>query len=130
VQPVPASLAPAWLRLALVAALVAAIAASAALELAVQRAGGSPAPLPAVTSTALQQARCTTWLGAGAPERTALLHALAGSVGGPSTSGGVGTTLSDGEATRMLDRVCSSGVARGFLLYEIYIRAAGFKSVT
>ncbi|MGZ4201951.1 MAG: hypothetical protein ACXVRH_07830 [Thermoleophilaceae bacterium] len=131
-QPVPAALAPARLRLrvALVAALVAAVAASAVLELTLRRSAGSSAVTTQVGGVVLQQARCQQWLAADGPQRGAILQALTGSVGGASTSGGVGTTLTTAEATRLFDHVCSSPIARGFLLYELYIRAAGFRSLT
>jgi hypothetical protein len=76
----------------------------------------------------LQQARCEQWLGGSAAERWAVLGALKGVVGGPSTSGGVGTTLTRPQAYALFDRACASPIARGFLLYELYIRAAGFRS--
>jgi hypothetical protein len=40
------------------------------------------------------------------------------------------TTLTSGDATRLFDHVCTSPIARGFLLYELYIRAAGFRSLS
>jgi hypothetical protein len=78
----------------------------------------------------LQQARCEQWLPASRSERRAVVDALAGTVGGPSSSGGVGTTLTRGEAYALFDNACRSSVARGFLLYELYIRAAGFRSLS
>lgn len=131
-QPVPAAVAPARLRLrvALVATLVAAVAASAVLELAVLRKPAGTAVTTQIGGVVLQQARCRQWLAADAPQRGAILRALTGSVGGASTSGGVGTTLTSAEATRLFDHVCTSPIARGFLLYELYIRAAGFRSLS
>jgi hypothetical protein len=40
-----------------------------------------------------------------------------------------GNTLPDDVAYQTLDTRCKQQLARGFLLYEIYIRAAGFKSL-
>jgi hypothetical protein len=114
-------------------ALIAALGLAGALALA-SRDGAPARHRAAVTPTALigglplQQARCQEWMGASPSERSAIVRALAGVVGGPSTSGGVGTTLSTARANALFDRVCASHVAQGFLLYEMYIRAAGFSS--
>jgi hypothetical protein len=40
-----------------------------------------------------------------------------------------GNTLPDDVAYQTLDTRCTQQLARGFLLHEIYIRAAGFKSL-
>ena len=40
-----------------------------------------------------------------------------------------GTTLPDEVAYRTLAARCGPRFARGFLLYEVYIRAAGFRSL-
>jgi hypothetical protein len=76
----------------------------------------------------IQQARCSQWNAGGVAERDAVVAALASSVGGFSTGGGRGTTLTSGESYRLFNRACASPIARGFLLYELYIRAAGFRS--
>jgi hypothetical protein len=77
----------------------------------------------------IQQARCSQWNAGGTTERDAVVAALASSVGGASTSGGRGTTLMRTEAYALFNRACTSPIAHGFLLYELYIRAAGFRSV-
>jgi hypothetical protein len=77
----------------------------------------------------LQQARCEQWMAGSRTERDAVVGALAGTVGGPSSTGGVGTTLTASEANALFDHACASSVASGFLLYELYIRAAGFRSL-
>ena len=41
-----------------------------------------------------------------------------------------GNTLPDDVAYTTLDARCEPDLARGFLLYELYIRAAGFESLT
>jgi hypothetical protein len=41
-----------------------------------------------------------------------------------------GNTLPDEVAYSTLDGRCKPDFARGFLLYEIYIRAAGFESLS
>jgi hypothetical protein len=76
----------------------------------------------------LQQARCQQWLGASAAERARGVNALHGVVGGP-TPFGQATALTAAEAERLFDRTCGNPVARYFLLYELYTRAAGFRSL-
>jgi hypothetical protein len=74
---------------------------------------------------ALQSARCRQWQGGTAPERDAVVAALAAVVGGP-TPYGPASTLPAAEAHRLFDRACARRYARGFLLYELYTRAAAF----
>lgn len=121
---------------ALTLAATAAAAAALALAFAGGRAAPAPAPQPAVTSHAyngliggvpLQSARCEQWLAGSGAERARVVGALAYSVGG-STPYGRGTTLSSVEAQGLFDRACASPIAQHWLLYELYIRAAGFRS--
>jgi hypothetical protein len=145
VQPVPAPhlvgrgaldrRTPGALRRA-VAALLAALAVVAACALAVSTAGDAPAPQPAAPSHAyngliggvpLQQARCAQWNAGTAVERGKVVGALAYSVGG-STPYGPGSTLSSAQAHGLFERACASPIAQHWLLYELYIRAAGFRS--
>jgi len=76
----------------------------------------------------LQSANCAAWWAAGEGERVAVIHALTRSIGGP-TPYGPGTTLPDGRVHRLFDTVCTPTFTSHFLLYEIYVRAAGFKSL-
>jgi hypothetical protein len=76
----------------------------------------------------LQSARCVQWRGGSLGERQAIVRALAADVGGPSGPAR-GTTLSEGEAFQLFDHACASRIARQFLLYELYIRAAGFRTL-
>jgi hypothetical protein len=76
----------------------------------------------------LQQARCEQWLAGSQAERTGALDALHGVVGGP-TPYGPATALTRPEAQRLFDRTCSNPIARNFLLYELYTRASGFRSL-
>ena len=90
----------------------------------------TPRPAPAagvIGGVPLQQARCANWLGASAAERAGTARALAAVVGG-RTPQGPATTLTSSEAQRLFDHACASPIARNFLLYELYIRAAGFHS--
>ena len=85
-------------------------------------------PVALIGGVPIQQARCAQWNAGGTAERDAVVAALASSVGGASTSGGSGTTLMRTEAYALFNRACASPIAHGFLLYELYIRAAGFRS--
>jgi hypothetical protein len=77
----------------------------------------------------LQRARCRHWQAAPPAERRAAVHALSATIGGASTTGGVGTTLPDGRVSALFDRVCSTPQTAGFALYLIYARAAAFSRV-
>jgi hypothetical protein len=74
----------------------------------------------------LQRARCRNWHAAGAGERLGAIRALRETVGGASTTGGVGTTLADEQATALFDRICATPQTSGFALYLLYARAAAF----
>lgn len=122
---------------AALAALVLAAGALAALMLAGTRAqhanaarSAAPPDLNSLIHGApLQRARCANWLAASPAERALATHALAATVGGPTEYMGVrGTTLTDSETFALLDNACASRIARNFLIYELYIRAAGFRS--
>ena len=113
------------------AALTLTLAASAAVDLSTRDRGEATPPRVAlIGGLPIQQARCAQWNAGGAAERQAVVAALAASVGGPSTSGGRGTTLTPAEASALFERACASPIAHGFLLYELYIRAAGFHSLS
>jgi hypothetical protein len=86
-------------------------------------------PVALIGGVPIQQARCAQWNAGGVAERDAVVAALASSVGGASTGGGRGTTLMRTEAYALFNRACASQIAHGFLLYELYIRAAGLRSV-
>jgi hypothetical protein len=116
-------------------ALAAVLALGAGLGLGAQQLLGRSAvrmhanpPVALVGGRPLQQARCAQWLTASAPQRSAAIAALHGVVSG-STPWGPATTLTAAEATTLFRRTCSHGYARHFLLYELYTRAAGFRSV-
>jgi hypothetical protein len=80
-----------------------------------------------VKGVPLQSARCVQWNGASAAERQNVAAALSHSVGG-ATPYGRGTTLSTSEAQGLFDRACANPIAQHWLLYELYIRAAGMRS--
>ena len=58
------------------------------------------------------------WLGGTPSQRQAIVGVLAAEVGGPSTTGGRGSTLTDAQAATLFAHTCASPVARHFLLYE------------
>jgi hypothetical protein len=119
--------------LLLVLAALAAAGAVAAGVIALTAGGAAersaPAPATALLhGKPLQSANCTAWWSAGAAERDAAVAALTRSIGG-STPYGRGTTLPAGRVHALFDRVCAPTFTSHFLLYEIYIRAAGLKSL-
>ena len=121
----------AW-RAQAIAALVA-LALAGAVSLAAHHRGGGGARrftpnVALVGGLPLQQARCEQWLAASSSERDAALDSLHGVVGGP-TSFGPATALTHPEAMRLFARTCAGPWARSFLLYELYTRAAGFRSL-
>jgi hypothetical protein len=75
----------------------------------------------------LQNAHCVQWNAGTDAERDRVAAALAHSVGG-ATPYGPGTTLSTSQARTLFDNACASPIAQNWLLYELYIRAAGFRS--
>jgi hypothetical protein len=75
----------------------------------------------------LQSAHCAQWNAGSSTERDNVAAALAYSVGG-ATPYGRGTTLTSTEAHTLFDRACSNPIAQHWLLYELYIRAAGLRS--
>ena len=76
---------------------------------------------------ALQSASCEQWLAATPQQRAAIVDVLHDVVGGP-TPYGPAKALSADEATALFDRRCPAPYARGWLLYELYTRAAAFSN--
>ena len=75
----------------------------------------------------LRSATCTDWKRSSPPERRSAVDRLERTVAGPRNEG---NTLPDKVAYNTLDARCEAYLARGFLLYELYTRAAGFESLT
>jgi hypothetical protein len=117
--------------IALVTALAAAVAIATPHHAPAPRPAAKPVPTDAMIAGAtLQQARCSNWLRATPAERSAGVAALAAVVGAPNEYKGVhGTALTTAQGFQLLDNVCSSQIARNFLLYELYIRASAFRSL-
>jgi hypothetical protein len=77
----------------------------------------------------LQRASCADWQAAGPAQRRAVVASLRATVGGASSTGGVGTTLPDERAMATLSRICGTPSTGGFVLYLLYARAAAFSRV-
>jgi len=123
--------APVRVRLPLgIALVVAAVAIGAALAMTSSGTSERVAPAGPVLlhGLPLQSANCTAWWAADEGQRMAVIQALTRSIGGP-TPYGPGTTLPDARVHRLFDTVCTPTFTSHFLLYEIYVRAAGFKSL-
>jgi hypothetical protein len=84
--------------------------------------GGQPAA-PEPFGVALQVADCQDWRESSPEERQSVLDQLRNAVAGPRDEG---NTLDDHVAYETLDARCKPEFARGFLLYQLYIRAAAF----
>jgi len=118
-------------------------AAAVALALALAGCGGGEAGAPdappvsgagpnGLDARAMATYDCTDWKRADTDGRLAALDGLHAVVGGPvngSGANGHGRVLRDEDAYRLLDRICAPDHARGFLLYKVYGRAAGFAGV-
>ncbi len=94
-----------------------------------QQAAGSVGPRIAAN---LRLADCQDWKREPAQDRLTTIHTLrsffgqpigAGEKGSPQRAGAV---LEDGQAYKLFQSYCSLPAARGFRLYLIYGRAAGF----
>jgi hypothetical protein len=124
-----AALAAALLALALSGAL-SHHAAQAGSTAAVARAPAAPDVTAfdgTLAGAPLQRASCASWLAASPAERTGAVASLRGLVGGASTTGGVGTTMSDAAAFQLFDTQCATPATRNFVLYVMYARAAAFR---
>jgi ABC-type Co2+ transport system permease subunit len=131
--PAPARLTPGARRLGL-AALLAGLASGVAIAVVLLSAAGPPAAKPVTASyngliggVPLQSAHCIQWNAGSSAERDRVAAALASSVGG-ATPYGRGTTLTGSQTQTLFDKACASPIAQNWLLYELYIRAAGFRS--
>jgi len=76
---------------------------------------------------ALQLADCQDWRDSSPQERQSAIDQLQRAVAGPRKEG---HTLPDEVAYKTLDARCKPEFARGFLLYQLYIRAAAFTPPT
>ena len=88
--------------------------------------GGQPAA-PEPFGVALQVADCDDWRASSPQQRQSAVEQLKETVAGPRKEG---NTLPDDVAYNTLDARCKPDFARGFLLYQLYIRAAAFTPPT
>jgi hypothetical protein len=90
--------------------------------------GDTPAPQggPLGPGASLQAASCRDWRAASPRQRSNTVDRLEEIAAGPRGEGG---TLPDDLAYSTLEARCEPDLARGFLLYELYNRAAGFRSL-
>jgi hypothetical protein len=78
-------------------------------------------------------ADCRDWQQANVEQRLGTIEQLKGFAGGPvvgnnaSSPSGTGSVLDDKQAYDLFDRWCQQSYARGFKLYKLYQRAAGFE---
>jgi len=84
--------------------------------------GGQAAPAEPF-GVALQVADCADWRASSPEQRQSAIDQLENAVAGPRNDG---NTLKDDVAYNTLDARCKPDFARGFLLYQLYIRAAAF----
>ena len=117
-------------------AIAFAVSLLAAIAVALALAAIADAPSPAraghlyrglIGGVPLQSAHCVQWNAGSPQERDNVAGALSYSVGG-ATPYGPGTTLTNAEAHTLFDRACANPIAQHWLLYELYIRAAGMRS--
>jgi hypothetical protein len=84
--------------------------------------GGQPASAEPF-GVALQVADCQDWRDSSPQQRQSAIEQLEETVAGPRKEG---NTLPTDVAYSTLDARCKPDFARGFLLYQLYIRAAAF----
>ena len=88
--------------------------------------GGQPAAAEPF-GVALQVADCQDWRDSSPKERQSAIDQLERTVEGPRKEA---VALDDDVAYSTLDARCKPDYARGFLLYQLYIRAAAFRPPT
>jgi hypothetical protein len=86
--------------------------------------GGEPAA-PERFGVKLQLATCTDWHESSPDQRRSAVDQLERAVAGPRKEG---TTLEDDVAYDTIEARCEPEFAKGFLLYQLYSRAAAFGS--
>ncbi|HEX4759221.1 MAG TPA: hypothetical protein VH256_00405 [Thermoleophilaceae bacterium] len=93
--------------------------------------GGTPAQVSggpvAFTASQLQVATCSDWQKLSLRERYAVIDQLKNVASGPDHNG---ATLPQQKAYDTIDNRCGHYFARGFLLYEMYNRAASFNTLS
>ena len=85
--------------------------------------------LPGPTLGSIRTVDCADWKKGSVVQRNNTVIALRGFAGGQVGSSAQmrrGPVLNDGQAYRLFQSYCSKYFARGFKLYKLYERAAGF----
>ena len=98
-------------------------ALAAGIALLVAGCGGGQPATAEPFGVALQVADCQDWRDSSPQQRQSAIDQLEEAVAGPRNDG---KTLKDDVAYSTLDTRCRPDFARGFLLYQLYIRAAAF----
>ena len=115
---------------AAVAVLAVTVAAAAALSGSPHRravAVEKPNLNSLIHGAPLQRARCSNWLAASRADKDLAVRALQAVVGAPTEyKGYYGSSLTRQQAYKLFNGACAQPYARGFLLYGLYIKAAGF----
>jgi hypothetical protein len=120
-----------------VIAMRAGVVALAALALAGCSSGGTPPSGAAgvgapglINATRVEVFTCADWNRVDLQTQLATVAAIRDFVGGQVTgaaqASGTGTVLDDEQAFEFFDQYCEQELARHFLLYKLYGRAAGF----
>jgi hypothetical protein len=89
--------------------------------------GGGEPPAPEPFGVALQVADCQDWRDSSPQRRQSAIDQLERAIAGPRKEG---NTLDDDVAYTTIEARCKPEFARGFLLYQLYIRAAAFTPPT
>lgn len=84
---------------------------------------------PLLAGSVAPLAQCRHWVGGTRIRKLATIDDIRGQVNRRDT-GVTSPALTDEEAYGLFDRACSNGYARGFRLYVLYARAAGFAPLT
>ena len=112
-----------------------AIVAGAIAAALVAGCGGEPSSGPSGNvgpglSAPINLADCTDWNNGTPDERLGTIEQIKNYVGGPASGTGTGTgvVLDDDRAYDLFESMCEPEYARGFRLYKLYSRAAGFVS--
>jgi hypothetical protein len=103
------------------------LAASLAVATQDLRSGGASRPAFRPGTAFLGTATCADWREASVERRKTIVASLGVAATQPDPES-AGATLQAGAAYGVLERACSTRLSRSFLLYEVYNRAASFRS--
>jgi hypothetical protein len=106
----------------------AALASSLAIGAHALRPGAASRPASGPGTALLGTATCADWQDASVQRQLTIISSLGVAATQPDPEN-PGATLAQGAAYGLFERACSTRLSRSFLLYEIYNRAASFRSV-